>query len=72
MHAKVRSHVYEQINVRFVPFRHSSDSQKDISRYFDGLLAVTLLSGARRHQHISYVDVESGSCSFYWYLPDVD
>ena len=39
MHAKVRSHVYEQINVRFVPFRRSSDSQKDISRYFDGFVS---------------------------------
>ena len=35
-------------------------------------LAATLLSEARRHQHISYVDVKSGSCSFYWYSPDVD
>ena len=35
-------------------------------------LAATLLNEARRHQHISCVDVKSRRCSFFWYSPDVD
>ena len=72
MHAKLRSHVYEQINVRFVPFRRSSIARKIFPANLMASLAATLLSEARRHQHISYVDVKSGSCSFFWYSPDVD
>ena len=72
MHAKLRSHVYEQINVRLFRLDAPPIARKIFPATLMASLAATLLSEARRHQHISYVDVKGGSCSFYWYSPDVD
>ena len=60
MHAKVRSHVYEQINVRFALFLDVPPiARKIFPANLMASLATILLCKARRHQHILYVDLES-------------
>ena len=59
MHAKVRSYVYEQINVLLFRLDVPPIARKIFPTNLMASLVTTLLSEARRHQHISYVDLES-------------
>ena len=72
MHAKVRSHVYEQINVFLFHLDIPPIARKIFPANLMALLVATLFSVARRHQQISYTDVESRVCSFFSYSSDFD
>ena len=65
MHAKARSYVYEQINVPPI-------TRKIFPANLMASLVATLLSEARGHQQISYVDIKGLSLFFFWYSSDVD